>query len=170
VGTGAADIPIAISDWARRAEHRVEIVAIDLHPVTVEAARKNVAARPEIRVVQADALKLMDQFSPASFDYVHAGMFLHHLQDIEALTVLRIMDRLATRGCIWNDLVRNFTGRLGAFALTLTAPPKVRHDAIVSVAAGFARREAIELARRAGWQNPCWRRHLAYRFTVTSGK
>jgi hypothetical protein len=56
--------------------------------------------------VQADALQIMDRFEAGTFDYAHAGMFLHHLDDLEVMTALRIMHRLAGRGLIWNDLVR----------------------------------------------------------------
>ncbi|MFQ5427078.1 MAG: hypothetical protein ACE5EV_08360, partial [Gaiellales bacterium] len=102
------------------------------------------------------------------FDYAHAGMFLHHLPDVEVMTVLRIMHRLSRRGLIVNDLLRGIVGRIGVRLLLLGAPAIVRHDARVSVAAGFTRRDALELARRAGLVNLTFRRHLLHRFTVVS--
>jgi hypothetical protein len=111
-------------------------------------------------------------FSADSFEYAHAGMFLHHLADLEVMTVLRIMDRLATRGLIWNDLIRGWIGRLGVRLITRGRgiPDMVRHDAIVSVDAGFTRPEAIDLAQRAGWRRLRYRRHLLHRFTLVSEK
>ena len=170
IGTGSADIPVAIADWAKAAGHRVHITAVDLHPVTLELARQHVGDRPEIEIVQGDALKLTEQFASGSFEYAHAGMFLHHLPDIEVMTVLRIMDRLTTRGLIWNDLLRNTIGRVAVRLLTLRAPPLVRHDAVVSVAAGFTKREAIDLARRAGLTGIQVRVHLWHRFTLACRK
>ena len=170
VGTGSADIPVAISEWAAKAGFRVHITGIDLHPVTLDLAREFAAHRHDIEFVQANALQLMDRFEAGSFDYAHAGMFLHHLPDIEVMTVLRIMDRLAKRGVIWNDLVRGWIGGLGVRALTsIGVPPHVRHDAIVSVAAGFTKGEAIDLGQRAGLRNIRYRRHLLHRFTLVKG-
>ena len=170
VGTGSADIPLAIAQWAQLNHHHVKITAIDLHPVTIQCARAYIGERNDIELVQADALRLMDRFAAQSFHYAHAGMFIHHLDDIQAMTVLRIMDRLATRGLIWNDLIRGWIGRLGSRLTTLRAPPKVRHDALVSVDAGFTRAEAINLAHRAGWSRLKYRRRLFHRFTLVSEK
>ena len=170
IGTGSADIPLAIANWARKSNHRVKITAVDLHPVTLQCARQFIGARDDIELVQADALKLMDRFKPGEFEYVHTGMFLHHLDDTHLLTVLAIMDRLATRGMIWNDLLRGWIGRAGVRLSTLRAPPRVRHDAVVSIDAGFTRSEALDLARRAGWTNPRFHRHLLHRFTLVSEK
>jgi len=172
VGTGSADIPVAIADWAKAVGQRVHITAVDLHPVTLDFARRQVGERPEIELVQADALRLADRFKPDSFHYTHAGMFLHHLPDIEVMTVLRIMDRLARRGggVIWNDLLRNAIGKTAVRLLTVRSSPMVRHDAVVSVAAGFTKRETIDLARRAGLTGIRLRTHLCHRFTLTSEK
>lgn len=170
IGTGSADIPLAIAEWAESNGHRVMITAVDLHPVTLELAKQHVGERTDIQLIQADALRLMDRFAPRSFNYVHAGMFLHHLDDVQALTVLTIMDRLATRGMIWNDLLRGWIGRVGVRLATLRAPALVRHDAVVSVEAGFTRVESLALTERAGWRKLQFRRHLFHRFTVISEK
>lgn len=170
VGTGSADIPLAIAEWARQSRKRVHITGVDLHPVTVKLAREHSAGRDEIEIIQADARQLTELFNPESFEYVLASLFLHHLPDIEVLTVLRMMDRLATRGMIWNDLVRVRFPRLMLWPAIFWAPDMVKHDAIVSVQAGFTRREAIDLAQRAGWARLRFRRHLAHRFTLVSEK
>lgn len=170
LGTGSADIPRAIADWAEQHKRRVHITAVDLHPLTLELARQHIGDRNDIELVQADARSLMDRYEPAAFDYAHAGMFLHHLPDIEILTTLRIMDRLTTRGIIWNDLVRGPIERLVVRLMTIGAPEHVRHDARVSVDAGFTRSEALDLARRVGLEQPSWHRHLFGRFTLTSEK
>ena len=170
VGTGSADIPLAICQWAARTGRQVHITAVEANPTTLELAREHVGDRAEIELVHADALRLMDQFTPRQFDYAHAGMFLHHLKDIEVMTVLRIMDRLTRRGLIWNDLIRGRLERLVVRLLVAGQPEIVRHDAIVSVAAGFTRKEALDLARRVGLGGIAYHRHLFGRFTLTSKK
>jgi len=170
LGTGSADIPLAIVRWARDRGRRVRVTAIDAHRTTLELAREHVGGDPDIELVRADALRLMDRFRPGEFDYAHAGMFLHHLDDIEVMTVLRVMDRLTTRGLIWNDLLRGPVEAVGVRLLTLGAPAMARHDGIVSVAAGFKRHEALDLAGRVGLPNVRYRRHLFGRFTLVSTK
>jgi hypothetical protein len=75
-------------------------------------------------------------------------MFLHHLSEIEVLTVLRIMDRVAQRGIVWNDLVRSRVAMAGIWALTLGQSDMIKHDARVSVRAGFTKKEVKDYARR----------------------
>jgi hypothetical protein len=170
LGTGSADIPLAVARWAEACGLDVRITAVDAHPTTVELARAWIGPRRDIELVQADARCLMDRYGPGEFDYAHAGMFLHHLEDIEVLTVLRMMDRLTSRGLIWNDLVRGAVP--GAFVrlLVLGQPPIVCHDALASVAAGFRRAEVLDLARRVGLRRVSFHRHLFGRFTLTSRK
>jgi hypothetical protein len=110
-------------------------------------------------------------FPPSSFHVVHASLFLHHLPDIEVLTVLAQLDRLATRAVVWSDLVRSPLCRALVHAATLHAPAIVKHDARVSERAAFTRREALDLARRAGLTRPRYTRSpLLYRFTLTHEK
>src|SRR5690349_14672982 len=55
VGTGSADIPVAIVDWARRRGVAARIVALERHPVTAAIAQRRAEAYPEIAIVRADA-------------------------------------------------------------------------------------------------------------------
>lgn len=148
IGTGSADLPLAARDWARARGFELRVTGVDLHATTLAHARAHIGDAAGIELVEADALALADRFDPGAFDYVHAGMFLHHLKEIQILTVLRIMDRLARRGIVWNDLVRSRAAWLAVQGLTLGQPGLVRHDARVSVEAGFTRREVLEYARR----------------------
>lgn len=173
IGTGSADIPLAIARWAEKQGLRVDITGVDVHEKTINAARRFVGDHPNVQLVQADALKLMDHFAVGEFHYAHAGLFLHHLEDIEVLTTLRIMDRLTTHGLIWNDLIRGFLAKLGVRMVTLPGmgiPAMAKHDARVSVDAGFTREEVMEFASRAGLPRPAYRRHSFHRFTLTSTK
>ena len=153
VGTGAADIPLAIDRWGDRHGVPFECVAIDRHPACLRVARAAVGTHPRIRVEAGDAFALEEQFGrrgQAPFDYVHAGMFLHHLVDEDVVRVLRSMSRLADRLVIWNDLLRSRWSSLAISAITLGQPSIVRDDAILSVAKGFTAHDAREAARWAG--------------------
>lgn len=171
VATGSADIPLAVRRWGVERGFDIRVTAIDNHETTLALAREHIAGVDGIEIAHADALALAERFNAQSFDYVHAGMFLHHLPDIEVLTALRIMDRLARAGIIWNDLVRSRLGVVAIRFLTLGAPPGVRHDARVSVEAGFTPREAREYARRIDLDYAHMRWSLlTHRFTLAGEK
>ncbi|MBC22811.1 MAG: hypothetical protein CMJ32_02685 [Phycisphaerae bacterium] len=168
IGTGAADIPIAINEWADRNGMQVSITCIDNHPACLQVAREAIKGMDSIEVVKADAVELIELYEPGSFDIVHAGMMLHHLDDIEVMTVLRIMQKLARRGLIWNDLLRSWLSVFALQIVTTGMPQMVRNDAILSVRKGFTIREAVTMARKVGLENIRTRRHLWGRFTLTS--
>jgi len=181
VGTGSADIPLEALRWARGRGIRLQVTGIDRHPGTLELAREHVIAATRdldssevadaFTLVQLDASDLDQRFSPASFDYVHAGMFLHHLDDDHIVRVLRSMDRAARRGIVWNDLVRSRVGYGAIHLMTLGQPRIIRHDATVSVRAGFTRVEAMELGRSAGIDYCHYQWNLfTHRFTFAGEK
>ena len=58
VGTGAANIPIALARWARSQQLHVEITASDVSEQVLTAARANCADFPEIHLEHQDALAL----------------------------------------------------------------------------------------------------------------
>lgn len=173
IATGSADLPIAARRWALDRGFDLRITAVDLHATTLDLAREHVARQEQairagITLERADALALDDRFAPGAFDYTHAGLFLHHLTDDHAAAVLRSMRRLARRGLVWNDLHRSRVGYAATWLATLFAGRIVRHDARVSVLAGFTRDEALALARRAGIDQPRYDlKYTAHRFTVT---
>lgn len=168
IGTGAADIPKAIVRWAEQAQRRVHVTAVDVKDAVLDEARQAVGDCPAIEFVREDAAALAYRFDPDSFDITHASLFLHHLNDIQVMTVLRIMQRLGRVGVIWNDLVRSRLTMGMARIATLAAPAIVKHDAIVSIRAGFTRREALDLAQRVGLEHVAFSTCLFYRFTLTS--
>lgn len=173
IATGSADLPIAAVRWARTRGYDLRVTAIDLHETTLDLAREQVALYPDladaITIERVDALKLMDRYKPGAFDYVHAGMFLHHLKWMQIMTVLRIMDRLARVGLVWNDLIRSRIAHGAIRVMTIGQPAITRHDARVSVEAGFSKAEVLDVARRVGIERPRYRASfLSQRFTLTS--
>lgn len=172
IATGSADLPLAAARWAARAGREIRIIAIDVHETTLRLAEEHVSRSPQlapkIEIRRMDAFELLEHFPTGSFDCVHAGLFLHHLGELRIMTLLRIMERLSRDGVIWNDLVRSPIARAFIHVATIGRPTMVRHDARASVAAGFTRGEAVDLAQRAWEHRPRWRWNpLTHRFTVT---
>jgi ubiquinone/menaquinone biosynthesis C-methylase UbiE len=165
--TGSADVPRAILRWAARRGHDVRVVGIDLHPETSRFALAE-GTQPGLSIVRADAMAL--PFEAGSFDYAITGLFLHHLSEDQAVSVLRAMDRVSRRGMVVGDLIRNRRAYAWINVLTLWANPMVRHDACVSVAQAFTRAEAEALRVRAGLRYLRYSRHVAHRFTLAGEK
>jgi 2-polyprenyl-3-methyl-5-hydroxy-6-metoxy-1,4-benzoquinol methylase len=175
LATGSADIPVAVRRWGLARGFDIRITGVDLHETTLEFAREHVAAESArdarigegITLERGDALRLTERFGAGSFDYVHASLFLHHLEDVEALTVLRIMDRVSRVGIVWNDLHRSRLHRALVEVILVGTPRIVRHDARVSVEAGFTQREVEAMARRVGAEYARYHRMPGwYRFTL----
>lgn len=170
LGTGAADIPRAIVQWARARHLEVRIVAIDFNPSVCDWARQCTVAYPEIDIQQADIFDL--PFDPESFNYVHCALFLHHFPQEEATRIIRIMHKLCSKGIIINDLHRHPVAFHAITWLTrcLSRSPMVKHDAPISVLRGFKRSELMTLGLLSGIPNLKIQRLWPFRFLVTAQK
>ena len=163
VATGTADVPRAVLRWADRGGHEVRLVGLDLHAATLTmAAGRNRDRR--LRFVRGDALAL--PFADRSVDYVLSGMFLHHLPEAAAVAALREMDRVARRGVVVADLVRNRRAYAWISLFTMAASPMVRHDARGSVAGAFTAAELLSLRDRAGVGYARPFRHFGHRLVL----
>jgi len=153
VGTGGADIPMALIERARRRGRRLRVVGIDSRPEVLVAA---VRARPAVASTEGLELRLGDgrslPYPDASFDVAHASLVLHHLPPEAAETLLREMARVARLGVVVNDLDRSWLGWAGAWLLAhlLTADRYTRHDAPLSVRRAYRPEEMTGLLRAAG--------------------
>ena len=165
LATGSADIPRAILCWARRKGFNVQVVGVDRHPVTVQAAEAG-PPDPRLRIVQGDVFNL--PFGAGSFDYALTAMFLHHLDDAEVVNVLKTLSSLARRGIIISDLLRHYRAYAWISLFTAFSSPMVRHDAKVSVGQAFSKKEILQLAERAGIKSAHYYRHFGHRFALTA--
>lgn len=159
VGTGSADIPIAMAHWARHRGMTIDITAVDFNPAICEVARQRTAAYAEITVRQADVFTLPDT---ESFDVVHSAMFLHHFSQPQAATILRIMYTLCRYGIIVNDLHRHPLAYFSIIGLgrLLSLSPMFQHDAPISVLRGFQRPDLKALSEMSGLADV----HIAWRW------
>jgi ubiquinone/menaquinone biosynthesis C-methylase UbiE len=164
IATGSGDVPHAILKWARRRGFDIRIVGLDRHPVMSRLA----SADGQLRSVRGDALRL--PFADGSFDYAINSMFLHHLDEDDVVKVLSEMNRVARRGIIVADLVRDPRAYRWISLFSLFANPMVRHDARVSVAQAFVKDEITKLSRRAGIGYAQYSDHFAYRFVIAGEK
>jgi ubiquinone/menaquinone biosynthesis C-methylase UbiE len=153
VGTGAADIPLALIDEWQRRGRRLDVTAVDERAEVIEAARRvsprvETTARLTLAVADGRALPYPED----SFDVAHASLVLHHLEPIDAVALLREMGRVARRGIIVNDLNRSRWTLAGAWLAShvATLNPYSRHDAALSARRAYTLSEAHALIAAAG--------------------
>ncbi|HEY3963843.1 MAG TPA: methyltransferase domain-containing protein [Planctomycetaceae bacterium] len=167
VACGGGDVVVGLARRAARAGTVVQVDGCDINPVAVEHARHlaHLAGLKNVEFFQHDALH---RPLPEGYDVVTCSLFLHHLENNDAQTMLRSMGAAAGRMVVASDLRRNRF----AYAMTwiacrvLTRSPIVHVDGPLSVAAAFTVAEAQELAERAGLSGARFSRYFPERFLL----
>ncbi len=153
VGTGGADIPLALIDRGRARGRLVRVTGIDNRPEVLEAAAladRRVMATGELVLHVADGHAL--PFPDGAFEVAHSSLVMHHLEPDAARALLAEMARVARRGVVVNDLVRGRAAWAGAWALSHLATRNrfMRRDAPLSVRRAYSVAELTALLAAAG--------------------
>ena len=169
IATGAGDVPLAIARRAARAGVTLALHACDASATAVGHARAHAArAGVELEIWRQDALR--DPFT-RRFDIVVCSLFLHHLNEDDAVLFLRNAAAAADRLLLVNDLRRARAGLAAAWSVSrlITGSGVVHADAVKSVRAAYTPQEALALAELAGLHGATarprwpWRMLLAWR-------
>ena len=153
VATGGGDVPIALWKRARREGCQLEIHACDVNPLAVDFANEQAAiAGAKVRVHQWDATR--DAIDP-SYDVITSSLFLHHLDEKDAVGFLSRSAQSARRMVLISDIERCRAGYLLAYyGVRILSRNDVMHtDGPRSVEGAFTRSEAEALAQAAGWSD-----------------
>lgn len=149
VACGAGDVAIGVARRARQEGVTLAVDACDISPTAVayavERARR---ADVDVRFFEHDVMTAPLRV----YDVVVCSLFLHHLDEDEAVRLLRTLDATARLLVIVSDLDRSRLGLVLAWLGTrlLSRSPVVHVDSLRSVRAAFTRAEAAALAARAG--------------------
>jgi len=149
VATGSGDIPLALARYAARAGVPVEIAGCDISPVAVAEAARRAGGAPNLRFFVHDVLKTP---LPDGYDAVTCSLFVHHLDEPEAVNLFRAMKAAAGRLVLVNDLARGRFNYLAvAFAARVLSRSRiVPADGPLSVRAACTVGEMKARAERAG--------------------
>lgn len=166
VGTGSADLATAMVQWAGERDMAIHVFALDLHPATLDTARR--AASDRLSLVRGDGLRL--PFAEGTFDLVHLSMTLHHMDGPALTALLREVRRVGGGGRILvGELERSLPHYVGARLLAASVwrgNPITRHDGPLSVRRAFTPDELLALARDAALGRPTVHRHPFYRLVL----
>jgi ubiquinone/menaquinone biosynthesis C-methylase UbiE len=167
IGTGSADMPIAVLKWADERGWKIHCTGVDLHAKTAKAAR-DASADPRLTIVRGNALDL--PFHDNAFDYAITSTFLHHLDTDDVVKVIAGMSRIARRGVVIADLVRSYQAYAGIKLATCLANPVVRHDGPASIGQAFTKAEVLAMRDRAGLTYTHYEQYFYNRFILAGEK
>jgi len=170
LGTGSADIPVALACWARTHHRELRIFGVDWAARNLAVASRRVNRTSEVGLLRADAGRL--PFTAGSVDFIISSLFLHHLSPQGVVEILQSAFAAARRGIVMSDLVR---GWLPLFAFKLVQPVFARNfltrqDGARSIRRAYTPAELRQLARAAGLPNAKVQAHWPWRMTLVADK
>lgn len=163
---GGGDVALTLARRAARAALHVQVEGCDFSSTAVALAAERAHSRGiDVHFFECDVLAGP---LPEGFDVLTTTLFLHHLDDAEAVGLLRRMREAAGAAVLVDDLVRSRWGHTLAWVgcRLLSGSRVVRHDGPVSVAAAFTPAEATEMAGRAGLEGATLTRHWPERYLL----
>lgn len=166
VACGGGDLAVALAKRARRSGVSINISGCDISQTALNHGAESAAAeRVDVRFFAADAISTP---LPSDYDVVYCSLFLHHLDDEDAVKLLRSMKQAAQRMVLVNDLIRSRLGYLHAWCglRLLTRSPICHFDGPLSVRAAFTPNEMQDLARHAGLFDATLTRHWPQRMLL----
>lgn len=150
VACGGGDVVLDLARLSRASGRPLEADGCDLSPLAVRFASESARRRclPS-RFFVLDALR--EPF-PSGYDFLITSLFLHHLDEPQAVSLLARMAASARRGILVSDLERTRRGLLLVWVVTrmFCRSPVVRYDGRASIRAAFQKEELRALADRAG--------------------
>ena len=164
---GGGDNTTALAERARREGLAVQVDGCDLSPQAVAIATRSAEQRAlGTTFFQADAL---NDPLPEDYDVILCSLFLHHLEEDQAVDLLQRMGRASRCLVLVNDLIRSPLGYGLAWAgcRLLSRSPIVHFDGPVSVQGAFQLQEVRTLAARAGLEGAALRRSWPERYLLS---
>jgi hypothetical protein len=170
LATGGGDVPIRLWHKARIAALNVQIDGCDRSETAISHAQALAAAQAaSVRFFTRDVLQGP---LPERYDVLLCSLFLHHLDEHQAVDLLRRMAEAAAVMILVNDLVRGPFGFALAYFGTrvLSTSPVVHSDGPQSVAGAFTAPEMRQLAERAGLKGAIVKRRWPFRMLLRWNK
>lgn len=167
VATGGGDVPVGVWKRGKKKGFSLEVAGCDFSPLAIEHAKDTAKrAGADVSFFQVD---LLNEPIPTGYDVITCSLFLHHLNEEQALLVLGKMRAAAGSLALVNDLARGWRGWWAAYlgSRILTRSPMVHVDAVLSVEGSFTPDEALAVAQKAGWNGATVRRRFPFRFLLS---
>lgn len=171
VACGGGDLAIQLVRRLHGSGIDAVVHGCDISSTAVEHATANAAAQQAsgCEFFQHDVLR---QPLTSDYDIITTTLFLHHLQEADAVALLRGLAACTRHALLVDDLIRSRRGywlaKLGCHVLSRS--PIVHYDGPASVRGAYTLQEVSELAADAGLQSVTLTRHWPERFLMTYTK
>ena len=167
VACGGGDVAISLAAKAKTAGLSIRVEGCDISSVAVEHARQQAeSADVEATFFQHDVLT---EQLPCEYDVVSSSLFLHHLSESDAISLMCRMTSAAKSLVLIDDLRRTRIGYMIAWVgcRLLSRSPIVHIDGPQSVVAAFSMGEVRDLAKRAGLDDVRISKHWPQRYLLS---
>ncbi|QGQ22413.1 methyltransferase domain-containing protein [Gimesia benthica] len=167
IASGGGDVSIDLAMRARQTGLDIEISGCDISEYAVRHATERAQQKglEKIHFFQSD---IFQEPAERRYDLVMCSLFLHHLDEPQAVQLMQWMSESTRHLLLINDLRRTRLGYWLAWCgcRLLTRSPIVHTDGPISVAAAFSIDETEQLARQAGLNQVQISRHWPQRFLL----
>lgn len=173
VACGGGDVARYVARRARRRGVETVVHGCDASEVALAQARRGGRGDPALAFFRMDVLA---EPLPRGYHLVCCSLFLHHLEGVQAASLLRRMAEATADRLLVQDLRRSRMGYALAWGAlrVLTMSDVARSDGPTSVRAAFTLAEAEELCRQAGLSGaevrPCWPQRFTIRWRRPRGR
>ena len=165
LGCGGGDILRLIADWGDRKNYSLQLTGFDANPNIITYAETH-TQEPNVRYQSINIFS--PEFKQQKFDVVVSTLFFHHFSSEQLAIFFEQLKKQVTVGIVINDLHRHWFAYYSIKWLTkfFSKSPMVVHDAPLSVARAFRKKELEEILEKAGITNFTIRWMWAFRWQV----
>ncbi|MFT3747845.1 MAG: methyltransferase domain-containing protein [Agriterribacter sp.] len=166
IGCGGGDNLIALDKWAKKKGYIINLLGIDKKRECIDFAREKINSK---RFKWINSSYEEADFGDSKPDIIFSSLFCHHFTDEELIHMMRWMHRNSKTGFFINDLHRHFLAFFSIKGLTklFSKSYLVRHDAPLSVARGFTKKEWVRIMQQSGIQHYSIEWKWAFRWLIT---
>jgi 2-polyprenyl-3-methyl-5-hydroxy-6-metoxy-1,4-benzoquinol methylase len=163
IGCGGGDNLAVIEQWCQKNTIPASFIGVDHNQFCIDVAAKRLSTGT--RLITSDYKDVLFDQPP---DIIFSSLFCHHFTDREMVKQLQWMQANARLGFFINDLHRHSAAYYSIKVLTklFSKSYLVKHDAPLSVARGFTKKEWIQLFNLAGISNFSIQWKWAFRWLV----
>ncbi|MDE3252681.1 MAG: methyltransferase domain-containing protein [Bacteroidota bacterium] len=165
IGCGGGDNLAAIVRWSQSNNILITCIGIDWKESCIEVARENPLFTAKDQWIVSDYAAVSFDRKP---DIIFSSLFCHHFTEEQLLFQLAWMRDNSLLGFFINDLHRHWLAHDSIALLTswFSSSYLVKHDAPLSVARGFVKKEWQQLCWKAGIRNPAISWQWAFRHLI----
>lgn len=147
IGSGSGSYLRFIERWSDYNKINSELIGVDLNPWSKRTAEKS-----ESQNIKYINQNVFDYKPKEKVDIFINSLFMHHLKDHEIVELIAWMTENSNYGWFINDLHRNKLAYefIKQFTKIFNFNRYVKHDACLSVARSFRKKDWLSLLQKAG--------------------